>query len=180
VGDAGGALQDVVYAMWACGQHETHLDALAERACTRLPGALGSLSGGELAKLTFGLIEADVREVRPPPSMLQARSCTPRCTLHPTCSCTRGPSVATCQGLSVLAHPVRECLIRAQHGATDADGCSCIHSALRLRALRHPPWAAGPAPACMRSISWAPLRRGLAAAALQQICARMHNVRPYR
>ena len=52
--------------MWACGQHEAHLDELAEQALEIVAGRAGELSGGELAKLSCGLVAAEVRDVRHP------------------------------------------------------------------------------------------------------------------
>lgn len=59
---SGRAVQDLVYGMWACGIHDTYDQELAERAVQVVPGRLGELSGGELAKLAFALVEEDVRE----------------------------------------------------------------------------------------------------------------------
>ena len=64
-----GELQEVVYAMWACGQHEAHLDELADQALEVVTGRTGELCGGELAKLSSGLVAAEVRDVRPPFSL---------------------------------------------------------------------------------------------------------------
>lgn len=57
-------MQDVVYAMWACGQHAAHLDELADQALEVVVGRVNELSGGELAKLACGLMNAEVRDVR--------------------------------------------------------------------------------------------------------------------
>eukprot|EP00892_Ulva_mutabilis_P012235 jgi/Ulvmu1/9384/UM051_0011.1 len=54
--------QDLVYGMWACGIHDTYDQELAERAVQVVPGRLGELTGGELAKLAFALVEEDVRD----------------------------------------------------------------------------------------------------------------------
>jgi hypothetical protein len=56
-------VQDVVYAMWACGQHGAHLDELADQALAVVSGRVAELSGGELAKLACGLVAAEVRDV---------------------------------------------------------------------------------------------------------------------
>lgn len=61
-------MQDVVYAMWGCGKHRAHMDELADQAHTVVAGRLDELSGAELAKLSCGLVEAEVREVRDPGS----------------------------------------------------------------------------------------------------------------
>lgn len=53
---------DLVYGMWACGIHDTYDQELAERALQVVPGRLAELSGGEIAKLAFALVEEDVRE----------------------------------------------------------------------------------------------------------------------
>jgi hypothetical protein len=59
-------VQEVVYAMWACGQHDVHLDELADQALNVVGGRTGELSGGELAKLCCGLVAAEARDVRSP------------------------------------------------------------------------------------------------------------------
>lgn len=51
-----------MYGMWACGIHDTYDQELAERAVQVVPGRLAELSGGEIAKLAFALVEEDVRE----------------------------------------------------------------------------------------------------------------------
>lgn len=48
--------------MWACGIHDMYDSELAERAVQVVPGRLAELSGGELAKLAFALVEEDVRD----------------------------------------------------------------------------------------------------------------------
>lgn len=62
--NVGVVVQEVVYAMWACGQHEVHMDDLADQALVVMQGRTGELSGGELAKLSCGLVAAEVRDVR--------------------------------------------------------------------------------------------------------------------
>lgn len=56
-------LQEVAYALWACEQHDSHLDELTDQALAVVAGRTGELSAGELAKLTHGLVEADARVV---------------------------------------------------------------------------------------------------------------------
>jgi hypothetical protein len=60
--DNGVHVQDIVYGMWACGIHDTYDQELAERVVQVVPTRLQDLSGGELAKLAFALVEEDVRE----------------------------------------------------------------------------------------------------------------------
>lgn len=55
-------MQDLVYGMWACGIHDAYDQELAERAVQVVRGRLAELSGGELAKLAFALVEEDVHE----------------------------------------------------------------------------------------------------------------------
>jgi hypothetical protein len=59
-------VQDIVYALWASGAHDVRNDDLTDRALERLPPHVqhGELTGGELAKLAWGLVQQDVGDTR--------------------------------------------------------------------------------------------------------------------
>lgn len=48
-----------MYGLWATGAHDERNEELIERALTELPAQLDSLTGGELAKLSFSLMQQD-------------------------------------------------------------------------------------------------------------------------
>ena len=53
-------LQDLVYGLWATGIHKEVDEALVDKALEQLPPRLQDLTGGELAKLAWGLVQQDV------------------------------------------------------------------------------------------------------------------------